>query len=169
MLQSADFVEHALYAVALVTVSGADPGRVLKGPSNVVKRTQRRGCYPSDHATQQIRRVRQVPSTIDDEPLRFGHFEIRPAERLLRVDGKDADVGARAFDLLLALAQRRGRLITKDELLALVWPGVVVEEHNIATQVSNLRKLLGSHVIATVPGRGYRFTAPPADGAGRAV
>lgn len=93
-------------------------------------------------------------------PLRFGEFEIRPAERLLRVRGETLAVGARAFDLLLCLAQRRDRLVSKQELLDLVWPGLVVEEHNIATQIGTLRKLLGQHVITTVPGRGYRLTAP---------
>jgi len=106
-----------------------------------------------------------VPPAIDDEPLRFGRFEIRPAERVLRVAGEEVIVGARAFDVLLALAQRRDRVVTKQELLDLVWPDVVVEEHNIATQISSLRKLLGAQAIATVPGRGYRFTASPDDGA----
>ncbi|GMV60551.1 MAG: hypothetical protein AMXMBFR72_36380 [Betaproteobacteria bacterium] len=98
---------------------------------------------------------------VADATLRFGRFEISPAERVLRVDGQPAALGARAFDLLLALAQRRERLVTKQELLDLVWPGVMVEEHNIAAQISTLRKLLGPQVIATIPGRGYRFTAPP--------
>ncbi|HEY0858587.1 MAG TPA: tetratricopeptide repeat protein [Albitalea sp.] len=102
-----------------------------------------------------------MPSATADPPLCFGRFEIRPAERLLCVNGMPAALGARAFDLLLALAQRRGRLVGKQELLDLVWPGVVVEEHNIAAQISSLRKLLGSGVIATVPGRGYRFVATP--------
>ena len=96
-----------------------------------------------------------------DQPMRFGRFEIRPAERALLVDGRSAAVGARAFDLLLALAQRRERMVGKQELLDLVWPGVVVEEHNIAAHVSSLRKLLGAQVIATVPGRGYQFVAKP--------
>ncbi len=95
-------------------------------------------------------------------PLTFGRFEIRPAERRLLIDGAPAELGARAFDLLLALAERRDRLVAKQELLDVVWPGVVVEEGNIATQISALRKLLGGGVIATLPGRGYRFTASPA-------
>ncbi len=97
---------------------------------------------------------------IADPPLRFGRFEIHPAERLLRIDAEPAALGARAFDLLLALAQRRDRVVGKGELLDLVWPGLVVEEHNIAAQISSLRKLLGAQVIATVAGRGYRFVAP---------
>lgn len=99
------------------------------------------------------------PPAPRDPVLRFGRFALSPAERLLRVDSVPAALGARAFDVLLALVERRGRLVPKQELLDLVWPGVVVEEHNIAAQVSSLRKLLGPQVIATVPGRGYRFVA----------
>jgi predicted ATPase/DNA-binding winged helix-turn-helix (wHTH) protein len=101
----------------------------------------------------------------DEKTLRFGRFELNPAERVLRVDGAAAAIGARAFDLLLVLAERRDRLVTKQELLDLVWPGVVVEEHNIATQISSLRKLLGAQVITTVPGRGYRFSGAALDAA----
>ena len=68
-------------------------------------------------------------------------------------------LGARAFDVLQALIERRERLVTKNELLDLVWPGVVVEENNLQVQISTLRKLLGPLAIATIPGRGYRFTA----------
>ena len=93
------------------------------------------------------------------DSLRFGRIEVWPRERQLRVDGVAASVGARAFDLLLALIERRDRLVTKSELLELVWPGLMVEENNLQVQVSALRKLLGPQVIATVPGRGYRFSA----------
>jgi DNA-binding winged helix-turn-helix (wHTH) protein len=108
-------------------------------------------------------RSRESPTPLNaatgDEPLRFERLEIRPAERLLRVDGSPVELGARAFDLLLALAQRRDRIVSRNELLDLVWPGVVVEEHNITAQISTLRKLIGPDAIATIPGRGYRFTA----------
>jgi len=95
-------------------------------------------------------------------PLRFGRdgrFELQPAERRLLVDGSPAALGGRAFDLLRALLAQPGHLLTKDELLDRVWPGLVVEEANLQMQVSNLRKLLGGDAIATVPGRGYRFMA----------
>ena len=98
------------------------------------------------------------PAT-DDEALRFGHFEIRRGERVLRLNGRSAAIGARAFDVLLALAERRDRLVTKHELLDLVWPGLVVEEHNLAVQISACASCSARDVIATVPGRGYRFTA----------
>jgi predicted ATPase/DNA-binding winged helix-turn-helix (wHTH) protein len=88
----------------------------------------------------------------------FGRFRVSPSQRLLSVDGKPAKLGARAFDVLLALAERRERIVGKNELLDVVWPGLVVEENNLQVQIWALRKLLGPDVIATIPGRGYRFT-----------
>ena len=75
--------------------------------------------------------------------------------------GKTIALGARAFDLLLTLIEHRDRLVGKDELMALVWPGTVVEESNLTVQISALRKLLGAKAISTVSGRGYRFTLVP--------
>ena len=77
------------------------------------------------------------------------------------VGGHPAPLGARAFDLLLALVERRDRTVTKNELLDLVWPGLVVEENNLQVQISTLRKVLGQDAIATIPGQGYRFTLRP--------
>jgi adenylate cyclase len=97
----------------------------------------------------------------------FGAAEVRAGERALLIDGKPAELGARAFDVLLALVENRGRVVTKDELLASAWPGLVVEENNLQQQISTLRKLLGQHAISTIPGRGYQFalaeTSPAAD------
>jgi DNA-binding winged helix-turn-helix (wHTH) protein/tetratricopeptide (TPR) repeat protein len=90
---------------------------------------------------------------------RFGRFELCPATRKLLVEDQPVALGARAFDVLLALIERRERLVTKDELLALAWPGLVVEENNLQVQVSTLRKVLGNGVIETVAGKGYRFAA----------
>ena len=97
------------------------------------------------------------------QSLRFGRFEMQPRERRLLVDGAPPRLGARAFDLLLAMATRPGQLLTKSELLEEVWPGLVVEEANLTVQVSSLRKVLGGDLIATIPGRGYRFTGTPAE------
>ena len=91
--------------------------------------------------------------------LRFGPFELQARHRRLLRDGEPLPVGARAFDVLLALAERRERIVTKAELMDLAWPGLVVEENNLQVQISSLRKLLGPDAIATIPGRGYRFTA----------
>ena len=74
------------------------------------------------------------------------------------VDARPVALGARAFDVLQALIERRERIVTKEELLDLAWPGLAVEENNLQQQVSALRKILGSDAIATIPARGYRFT-----------
>lgn len=98
----------------------------------------------------------------------IGRFEIRPDERRVVADAAEVPLGARAFDLLLCLIEHRDRVVTKDELLARVWPNLVVEENNITVQASALRKALGPQVVVNVPGRGYRLglavteAAPPA-------
>jgi predicted ATPase/DNA-binding winged helix-turn-helix (wHTH) protein len=102
------------------------------------------------------------PSPPAAAALRFGpslRFELQPAERRLLVDGQPAALGRRALDLLIALAEQPDHLLTKNELIDRVWPGLVVEEANLQMQISNLRKVLGGELIVTVPGRGYRFAA----------
>ena len=98
----------------------------------------------------------------------FGRFRVDAARRTLWVDGQQAALGRRAFDLLLALIERRDRTVSRDELFEVVWPGLVVADNNLQVQVWALRKLLGPQAIATIPGRGYRFTAR-LDGAPQAV
>jgi predicted ATPase/DNA-binding winged helix-turn-helix (wHTH) protein len=102
----------------------------------------------------------------DPRNMNFGRIELQVERRRLLLDGVPLALGARAFDLLVALVQRRDHVVTKSELLDAVWPGLVVEENNLQVQISSLRKLLGPHAIATIPGRGYRFTAA-IDGAAR--
>ena len=97
--------------------------------------------------------------TVPPAELRFGRCVVRPAKRELLANGMPGKLGARAFDLLLTLVQHRDRMISKHELLELVWPGMIVEENNLQVHISTLRKLLGPQAIATIPGRGYRFTA----------
>jgi predicted ATPase len=81
--------------------------------------------------------------------------ELRRDVRKLLVDGVPVRLGGRAFDLLVALADRAGRVTHKDELLQAVWPGRVVEENRLQVLISALRKLLGADAIRTVSGRGY--------------
>jgi DNA-binding winged helix-turn-helix (wHTH) protein/Tol biopolymer transport system component len=95
----------------------------------------------------------------------FSEFCLDPARRRLTRNGEQIDLSPKAFDVLLALIEQRGRTISKDELLNKVWDGQFVEENNLAVQVSTLRKAFGetSHdhrFIVTVPGRGYRFVSP---------
>jgi predicted ATPase/DNA-binding winged helix-turn-helix (wHTH) protein len=99
------------------------------------------------------------------EAYRFGPFRLLVARRELLAHGVPVTLGQRAFEVLLTLVSQRGELVTKDELMARVWPGVVVEENNIQVHVSALRKLLATagdseRYLLTVPGRGYRFVAP---------
>lgn len=90
----------------------------------------------------------------------FGPYTLSLAQRSLSRGGQALTLGGRAFDLLVALVERSGRLVGKDELLDAVWGRAVVEEGNLHVQVSALRKLLGAEAITTIPGHGYRFNLP---------
>ncbi|HEV8370546.1 MAG TPA: winged helix-turn-helix domain-containing protein [Pyrinomonadaceae bacterium] len=94
----------------------------------------------------------------------FGPFRVDPRERRLLRNTKVVPLTPKVFDILLALVQNRGHLLTKDEVIRLVWPNTAVEEGNIARNISTLRNALGEHprdhqYIETVPWRGYRFVA----------
>ena len=100
-----------------------------------------------------------------DHTIRFGPFCLRPAAQLLLEGETPVHLGTRALELLIVLVEQAGRVVTKDELFARVWSGVVVDEGNLRTQVALLRKALrdgqaGARYLTTVPGRGYRFVAP---------
>ena len=68
----------------------------------------------------------------------------RASDNCLVEYGEPAVLGARAFDVLLALVGRAGELVTKERLLELVWPKLVVEEANLQVQISTLRKVIGA-------------------------
>lgn len=89
--------------------------------------------------------------------LTFDQFTLHRNERQLLADGKQITLGARAFDVLAALVERAGEMVSKNQLIEQVWPGLVVEENNLQVHISTLRKLVGAERITTVPGRGYRF------------
>ena len=96
-----------------------------------------------------------------DATFEFGRFRVLLRRRQLVADGVPIELGTRALDLLLALLEANGSLVTKEELMGRVWPGVVVAEENLKTQIATLRKALGEDrdFIRTEIGRGYRFTA----------
>ena len=94
----------------------------------------------------------------------FGPFQIDVGDRMLRRDGEPVPLTPKAFDVLVALLEKPGQLITKEELLQKVWPDTFVEESNLAYNIFALRKALrdsaeNSRYIETVPKKGYRFRA----------
>jgi predicted ATPase/DNA-binding winged helix-turn-helix (wHTH) protein len=94
------------------------------------------------------------------ERLKFGEFELAPVARALWRRGEQVRLGSRALDILIALASRPGRILSKDDLTKLVWRGAVVDETALRVGVSAVRKALGpggDRYITTVPGRGYCF------------
>ncbi len=109
------------------------------------------------------------------DEVRFGPFRLDLAKRTLLNEGKPVRLGGRALDLLCLLGAARGGLVSKDAIMAGVWPGQIVEENALQVQVSGLRKALdadrsGESWIVTVPGRGYRLSGltpdPEADDTG---
>jgi DNA-binding winged helix-turn-helix (wHTH) protein/TolB-like protein/tetratricopeptide (TPR) repeat protein len=102
----------------------------------------------------------------DDEKViyRFEGFELEPTRRLLLREGQVVQLTPKAFDTLLVLVRNHGRVMGKDELMQAVWPDTIVEETNLAHNISALRKILGqkggdNRFIVTAPGRGYSFVA----------
>jgi predicted ATPase/DNA-binding winged helix-turn-helix (wHTH) protein len=92
--------------------------------------------------------------------IEFGRFVVLPHRRELLANGLPIKLGGRAFDVLMALIEARGTVLSKDALMARVWHNRVVEEKNLHAQISALRTVLGAEreLIRTVPGRGYQFT-----------
>jgi DNA-binding winged helix-turn-helix (wHTH) protein len=115
-----------------------------------------------------------MTSRADDQRIyEFASFRLDPTERLLLRDDKPVPLTPKAFDLLIYLVERHGRLIEKQALMVALWPDTVVEEANLAYNIWALRKVLdegaeGPSMIQTVPTRGYRFvtavscSSPPA-------
>src|SRR6201996_9680211 len=93
--------------------------------------------------------------------LAFGRFRLQPGRQLF-LGNDPIPLGAKPLNILTALVAAQGDLVTKDELIERVWPGMVVEENAVQAHISAIRKLLGedARLIATVPGRGYRFAGP---------
>ena len=93
--------------------------------------------------------------------IKFGRFQVLPHRREFFAEGLRVPLGSRAFDVLMVLIEAGGELVSKDEILSRVWPGMVVEEHSLQFHISALRKVLGEDrgFIKTISGRGYRFVA----------
>ena len=122
---------------------------------------------PSLHDQQNLR----VPTTearikgSSAAAILFGNFCLMPTQRLLSKAGEPVRLGSRALDILIALVERHGELVTKRELMSIVWPGITVVEANLAVHISALRRALrdgqaGIRYLVNIPGQGYRFIAP---------
>jgi predicted ATPase/DNA-binding winged helix-turn-helix (wHTH) protein len=116
------------------------------------------------------RSAKTVAPHIDNGPdneraICFGSFRLLPAQGLLLDGDKPIRLGSRALDILIALVERAGELVTKDELMARVWPTTFVEPANLTVHIAALRRALrddrnGNRFLINIPGRGYRFVAP---------
>ncbi|MEH0199235.1 winged helix-turn-helix domain-containing protein [Caulobacter sp. CCNWLY153] len=105
------------------------------------------------------------PSTVASSSLAFGPFTLDRERRLLSAGGRPVTIGSRALDILLALIDADGDLLSKDQLLARVWADVVVDESTLRVHIAGLRKALGdgrdgARYVLNEQGRGYRFVAP---------
>ena len=107
------------------------------------------------------------PARVNGGPacFSFGPFHLIPTQGLLLEAEKPLRLGSRALDILIALVERRGELVSKDELMARVWPKMFVEPANLTVNVAALRRVLGdgrngNRYLVNIPGRGYRFVAP---------
>ena len=95
----------------------------------------------------------------------FGPFKLEPSRNRLIRDGLPVQMRRKTYELLLFLLERRGTVISKDELIEHLWPGQLVEESNLSQHIYQLRALLGESptkqpYIQTVPRVGYNFTYP---------
>jgi DNA-binding winged helix-turn-helix (wHTH) protein len=103
--------------------------------------------------------------------ISFGPFRLLRARRLLLEGDKPVLIGGRALDLLIALVERPGEVVSKPELIAKIWPHTFVDEGNLKVRIAALRRALGdvkagNRYISTVVGRGYCFVAPLTRSAG---
>jgi predicted ATPase/DNA-binding winged helix-turn-helix (wHTH) protein len=104
-------------------------------------------------------------ATSVDRAVSFGPFRLLPTQQLLLEGEIPVRLGSRALEILIALVERAGELVSKNELMARVWPDTFVDEGSIKVHVAGLRRALGDgqpgrRYLANVPGRGYRFVAP---------
>jgi predicted ATPase/DNA-binding winged helix-turn-helix (wHTH) protein len=104
-------------------------------------------------------------TTTAERAVSFGPFRLLPAQQLLLEGEAPVRLGSRALEILIALVEKAGELVSKAELTAHVWPDTFVDENTLRVHVAGLRKALGDgqpgrRYLANVPGRGYRFVAP---------
>jgi len=99
------------------------------------------------------------------QTIAFGAFRLLPGQQLLLDGDERVSIGSRALDILVTLAERAGDVVSKEELIARVWPDTFVEDGNLRVHIAGLRRALrdgqrGARYVMTIPGRGYSFVAP---------
>src|ERR1700692_4940959 len=130
------------------------PGKTSALHRSPVSDVRARTTRVNDHRNPQLQ-----------DALSFGPFSLFAVERLLKKGDEPIPLGGRALDILIALAERPGEIVTRHALISTVWPDVTVEEANLRFQMAALRKALGdgrdgARYISNIAGRGYCFVAP---------
>jgi len=159
-------------AVRFGTNRAGHPTDIRSGPSvrtrmdSLAGRTLSESCHAvSAQVSQNLLRPGDETAPPAGRTFSFGPFHLLPTQRLLLEDEKPLRLGSRALDILIALVERPGELVSKRELIARVWPDTVVVEANLTVHVAALRRALGdghdgNRYLVNVPGRGYCFVAP---------
>jgi DNA-binding winged helix-turn-helix (wHTH) protein len=125
-------------------------------------RLDARRAVQTPHTDNPLFGRRTEPSAVAPSEMSFGSFRLLPTQFLLLEGGKPVSIGSRALEILIVLLERPGELVTKEELMARVWPNVFVEPANLTVHMSALRRTLrdgrdGNRFIINIPGRGYSF------------
>ena len=133
---------------------GSGAGRLRRPRQLESRRDCRLGDGQTVQETRQDRRLRRVDA-----------FCLLPRQRLLLEADQPVPLGSRALDILVALIEHHGELVTRRELMLRVWPGITVVDANLSVHIAALRRALrdghaGSRYLVTTPGQGYRFVAP---------
>jgi DNA-binding winged helix-turn-helix (wHTH) protein len=107
---------------------------------------------------------RTQPAGAAPTEISFGPFRLLPTQFLLLEGHRPVRLGSRALEILIVLLERPGELVSKQELMARVWPNIFVEPANLTVHISALRRALrdgrdGNRFIINIPGRGYSFVA----------
>jgi DNA-binding winged helix-turn-helix (wHTH) protein len=130
----------------------SSPARQARGPEAADP-----GSWPSPTRADRVNRVAAKPAS-------FGRFRLLPAQRLLLERDEPVRIGSRALDILIVLVARPGELVSKQELMAHVWPDTFVAPANLTVHIAALRRALGdgrdgNRFLLNIPGRGYQFVA----------